>query len=182
MLNSTCECPSHLFWVSNLAGLHCHTHHMDSVPCILVPKNHGITYLAIHNSKHFSPPTNRCVWLSTYHSFPCSSSCRVTGSNRPNDIPMKVFCDSNFRSDHKHKYLPFHECVPLPSIAAVPSSVFYTASLKVDCNTEVFETRDKNALDWYCLNRWLQGHFSIPCSTGNFNPQRCPSVTHKLGH
>lgn len=68
-------------------------------------------------------------------------------------LPMKVSWDSDFRSDHKHKYLLFHGCVPLPSIAAVPSSVFYTATLRVDCNTDVFETRDKNALDLYCLNR-----------------------------
>lgn len=61
-------------------------------------------------------------------------------------LPMKVFCDSDMRSDHERKYLLFHERIPLPSIAAMPSSVFHMATLRVDCNTEVFETRDKNGL------------------------------------
>ena len=120
---------------------------MDSVPYILVPKNHGITYLKIHNSINIfllQPPG--VFGFSLIIPFPAHLPAELQEVTGQMQLPMKVFCDSDFRSDHNHKYLLFHGCVPLPSIAAEPSSVFYTAILGVDCNTKVFETRDKNAL------------------------------------
>ena len=159
---------------------------MDSVPYTLVPRNLEIMGLLIWKSTTLNilllqPPG---VFGFPHIPFPAHLPAELRTLQATGQMPLlvKVFCDSDFRSDHKCKYLLFHERVSLPSIAAMPSSVFYTATLRVDCNTGVFETRDKSTLDWYCINRWLQGHYSISFSTGNFNPQWCPSVRHKLGH
>lgn len=107
-------------------------------------------------SKHHDPPTATCISLSTYHFFPCLSSCTITSpsSHRPNATswwrysvtltPGQITSINVFFSRHEHV-----------SLSQMLQNTKLCATLRVDCNTEVLENRNKNVLDWYCLSKWL---------------------------